>query len=194
MPEEKKKFFNTRRIIITFLITLVLILSLWYFYSVYRVGGIHYSDSNALSSEVGDFLGILGLISLVFVYSRTLLKITVQKGTLSKRLEPLESENFKIEPFMKKTLRISNILHPYLGIIAVVAITLHCYLVSSFMNNWLLRAALILIIWQGLFGLLLKFRFVPSFLRKHSYLVHAQFFTGILLLILAGLGHLLLAG
>jgi hypothetical protein len=193
MPEERR-FFTRRRIIITSIILLVLILSVFYFFYVSTSGKFHYSDSDTFFSEFGDFLGIIGLTALILVYSRTLLKITVQKGTLSKRLQPLESENFKIESFMKKTLRISNTLHPYLGIVAVVAIFLHCYFTSSFMDNLLLQGALLLLAWQGFFGLILKFRFTPAFLRRRSYLVHAQFFTGILLLILAGLGHLLLGG
>ena len=191
---EEKKFFGRKRIIISSIIAIVLILSFFYFFHVYGIGGLHYTDSDTFNSEFGDFLGIIGLTALVLVYSRTILKITVQKGALSKRLQPLEERGVKIESFMKKTLRFSNTIHPYLGVIAVVAIFLHCYFTSSFMNNLLLQGALILIGWQGLFGLLLKFRFAPPFLRRNSYLVHAQFFTGILLLILAGLGHLLLRG
>jgi len=190
MPEENKNFFSKKTIIIAIIILVVFGLSLVYFYSVYSKGGL--SVPNNSLSYLGDAIGVIGLIALILVYSRTLLKITVQKGTLSKRLEPLEAKGVKVEPYMKRTLRLSNVLHPYLGGIAVIAILLHCFFTSSFMNNWLLRAALILIAWQGFFGLMLKFRFVPSFLRKNSHLVHAQFFTGILLLILAGLGHLLL--
>jgi hypothetical protein len=192
MLEEKKNFFSKKTIIISLVVLIVFGLSLVYFYFVYSSGGLNIPDNSF--SDLGDAIGVIGLISLIWVYSRTLLKITVQKGTLSKRLEPLELRGIKVESFMKKTLRVSNVFHPYLGGIAVIAILFHCFLTSSFMNNWLLRAALILIVWQGFFGLLLKFRFVPVFLRKNSYLVHAQFFTGILLLILAGLGHLLLRG
>lgn len=194
MPEEKKNFFSKRTIIISLIVLIVFGLSVIYFYSVYSRGGFNIPDNNSSFSDLGDIIGVIGLIALVLVYSRTLLKITVQRGTLSKRLEPLEARGVNVESFMKKTLRVSNVLHPYLGGIAVVAIILHCYFTSSFLDNWLLRAALLLIAWQGLFGLILKFRFVPSFLRKNSHLVHAQFFTGILLLILAGLGHLLLRG
>lgn len=191
---EEKKLFNTKRIVIIILIFIVLVLSLIYFVLMSNKGGFNIPENNNSLSDLGDAVGIIGLVALLLVYSRTLLKITVQKGTLSKRLEPLEVREIKVESYMKRILRISNILHPYLGVIAVVAIFLHCYLTSSFLDNWLLRGALILIGWQGLFGLILKFNFVPSYLRKHSYLVHAQFFTGILLLILAGFGHLLLRG
>jgi hypothetical protein len=188
MPEESK-FFSTKRIIFTFLILIVLVLSLWYVYSVYPTGGIRYFDKN---SDLGDALGILGLTAIILVYSRSIFKLLVQKGTFSKRLEPLEPKGIHIETFMKKILRILNVLHPYFGAIAVVAIFLHCYFTSSFADNLLLLGALFILAWNGIFGFFLKLKYTPSFLRKHSYLVHAQLFTGILILILAGLGHMIL--
>jgi hypothetical protein len=188
MPEENK-FFSTKRIIFIFLILVILVLSLWYVYSVYPVGGIRYFEKN---SDIGDALGITGLTAIILVYSRSLLKLLIQKGTFSKRLEPLEQKGTNVETFMKKILRVLNVLHPYFGAIAVVAIFLHCYFTSSFADNWLLLGALFVLAWNGLFGLFLKLKYTPSFLRKHSYLVHAQLFTGILILILAGLGHIIL--
>jgi hypothetical protein len=52
-------------------------------------------------------------------------------------------------------------------------------------------AVLALVIWQGLFGLFLSWRYTPAQLKKFSYLVHAQFVTGIMIGIFAFFGHIL---
>jgi hypothetical protein len=49
-----------------------------------------------------------------------------------------------------------------------------------------------LVIWQGSFGLFLTWRYSPAELKRLSYLVHAQFFTGITIGIFAFFGHLLI--
>jgi len=64
------------------------------------------------------------------------------------------------------------------------------------MNKWLnylfLQAVLALVIWQGLFGLFLTWRYTPKQLKQFSYLVHAQFVTGIMIGIFSYFGHLLI--
>ena len=53
-------------------------------------------------------------------------------------------------------------------------------------------AVLALVVWQGLFGLFLSWRYSPRELKKLAYLVHAQFLTGIMIGVFAYLGHLLI--
>ena len=50
-------------------------------------------------------------------------------------------------------------------------------------------AVLGLVVWQGAFGLFISWRYTPKELKKFSYLVHAQLFTGILIGVFAYLGH-----
>jgi len=51
---------------------------------------------------------------------------------------------------------------------------------------------LALVIWQAIFGLFLTWRYTPVELKKFSYLVHAQFITGIALGVFTFFGHLLI--
>lgn len=53
-------------------------------------------------------------------------------------------------------------------------------------------ALLGLVIWQGVFGLFLTLRYSLAELKKFSYLVHAQFVTGIAIGIFAWFGHMLI--
>jgi len=53
-------------------------------------------------------------------------------------------------------------------------------------------ALLALVIWQGLFGLFLTWRYSPNELKKFSHVVHAQFITGIAIGVFAFFGHLLI--
>ena len=82
--------------------------------------------------------------------------------------------------------------HIYFGIAAVAIIILHIVLMGVPMQILFFPAVLILVIWQGVFGLFLAWRYTPKELKRLSYLVHAQLFTGIMIGVFALLGHALI--
>lgn len=55
-----------------------------------------------------------------------------------------------------------------------------------------LRATLVILAWPGLFGAVLKFRYTPAALKRKGHPVHAEVYSGILLVVLALLGHMFL--
>ena len=82
--------------------------------------------------------------------------------------------------------------HIYVGIATVAIIPLHIALMDVPMKILSLPAVLILVVWQGLFGMFLSWRYSPAELKKFAYLVHAQFATGIMIGIFAYFGHILI--
>jgi hypothetical protein len=75
---------------------------------------------------------------------------------------------------------------------AVAIILLHIVMMGIPMEIFFFQAVLVLVVWQGLFGLFLTWRYSPKELKKFSYLVHAQFMTGIALGLFSYFGHLLI--
>jgi len=142
-------------------------------------------------SEIGEGLGEIGLWVLLFIYARTILKLTIGKGALGKRLLPDYSPRISTTS-IEQLLTFLNKTHIYVGIFAIAIILLHIALMGVPMEILFFPAVLILIIWQGVFGLFLTWRYSPKQLRKFSYLVHAQFLTGIMIGVFAYFGHLLI--
>lgn len=142
-------------------------------------------------SEAGEGFGEVGLWILLFIYARTLLKLVMGKGALARRLLPDYSPPAAAS-LLQQVLGLLNRTHIYVGIAAVAIILLHIALVGAPMSNLFFPAVLALVIWQGLFGMFLTWRYSPRELKKFSYLVHAQFVTGIALGIFAYFGHLLI--
>ena len=96
-----------------------------------------------------------------------------------------------IPPF-KTLLNFLNSTHVYVGIAAIAVILLHIAMVGLHADILFFPAVLALVLWQGVFGFFLTWRFSPQELKKASYGVHAQFFTGIMIGIFSVFGHLLL--
>ena len=71
-------------------------------------------------------------------------------------------------------------------------ILLHLALMGVPLKIFFFPAVLALVVWQGLFGMFLTWRYSPRELKKFSHLVHAQFLTGIMIGIFAYFGHLLI--
>jgi hypothetical protein len=78
------------------------------------------------------------------------------------------------------------------GIAAIAVIVLHIAMVGLHPDILFFPVVLVLVLWQGLFGFFLTWRFSPQDLKNVSYLVHAQFLTGIMIGIFSVFGHLLL--
>ncbi len=157
---------------------------------LYSKGGVTYIASETGLSAFGSFLGGIGFYGMWLIYARTVLKLILQRGSISERLNPV-GERPGVASGMWDVLKILNKAHPYLGISSIALIYLHGYLVLPFLNNLPLLLVLALMAWQGFFGMLLKLRFTPSALRSKSYLIHSQFYTATMILILAVLGHTL---
>ncbi len=145
-----------------------------------------------IDSALGEVLGPAGLFLLVFIYTRTAFKLLVRKGSFWERLAPFNVDYGKIKTASEKILFYLNKSHPYFGVAAIAVVYSHCYLISRFYNLLPLRIVLALLAWQGVWGLVLKTRTAPAFLKKRGHLFHSQWITGLLILIFAGLGHYLL--
>lgn len=148
-------------------------------------------ESETFLSEVGESFGEIGLWLLLFIYFRTLIKLLLGKGPIAKRILPEYSP--PIDPkLFNKLIHFLDRTHVYFGVSAVAIILLHIVLVGMPMHILFFPAVLVLIIWQGLFGMLISWRHTPEELKKFSYLVHAQLFTGIMIGVFAYFGHILI--
>jgi len=149
------------------------------------------TERETILSEIGEGFGVVGLWALLFIYSRTILKLAIGKSTFSKRLLP---DYFPPDAasIFQKLLGLLNRTHVHAGIATIAIILLHIALMGMSMKILFFPAVLALVVWQGLFGMFLTWRYSPKELKKFSYFVHAQFLTGIMIGIFAYFGHLLI--
>ncbi len=140
-------------------------------------------------TEVGEGIGEIALWGLIFIYARTAIKLLLGKGALAKRILPDYSLPVDAKP-LQGLIRYLDRTHVYVGIATVVVSVLHIALMGLPMHILFFPAVLALVLWQGLFGMFITWRYTPKELKKLSYLVHAQLFTGIMMGIFAYLGHL----
>ncbi|MDE2388165.1 MAG: hypothetical protein KGN35_03635 [Betaproteobacteria bacterium] len=181
---------NIRGILIyTAVITLI---SLAYFTYAYTAHPIP-EERETFFTGIGEGFGKTGLALLAFIYGRTLLKLLLGQGKLAQRLLPdyipaIESST------LSRLLAWMNRTHIYFGIAAVAVILLHIGMMdfSRYRHILFFPALLGLVVWQGVFGMFLTLRYSPIELKKFSYLVHAQFVTGIAIGIFALFGHTLI--
>ena len=169
---------------------IVLFVSVAYFIYAYNVYP-PVAERETFLSEIGEGFGEAGLWLLLFIYARTLLKLLMGKGEFAKRILPDYSPPAAASVF-QQLLCLLNRTHVYVGIASVAIILLHIALMGVPMEILFFQAVLVLVVWQGLFGLFLTWRYSPKELKKFSYLVHAQFVTGIALGIFSYFGHLLI--
>lgn len=181
---------NIRGILI-YTVAVALISSVYFIYA-YTVHPIP-EERETFLTEIGEGFGKTGLALLIFIYARTLLKLLLGQGKLAQRLLPdynpaLESST------LNRLLAWLNRTHIYFGIIAVAVIFLHIGMMdfSRYRHILFFPALLGLVIWQGVFGMFLTLRYSPVELKKFSYLVHAQFVTGIAIGFFALFGHALI--
>ena len=184
-----KSFPKGLKRIIIFTIVIATLSIGYYFYALFLYPPIE--ESETFLSELGESFGEVGLWVLLFIYLRTLIKLLLGKGPVSKRILPEYSP--QIDPFFfSKIIHFLDRTHIYFGISAVAIIILHISLMGIPMHILFFPAVLILVIWQGLFGMFISWRYTPKELKRFSYLVHAQLFTGIMIGIFAYLGHMLI--
>ena len=181
---------NIRNILIyALVISLVSLAYFIYAYSVYPIP----EERETFLTEIGEGFGKAGFALLAFIYFRTLLKLLLGQGKLAQRLlpdytSPIDSSH------LNRLLTWMNRSHIYFGIAAIAVILLHISLMgfSRYSHILFFPALLVLIIWQGLFGLFLTWRYTPGEMKKFSHLVHAQFVTGIAIGVFAIFGHILI--
>lgn len=179
MSKELKK-------VVYFMLATVLISVAYYLYARWLYPPT--PENETFLSEIGEGFGEVGLWLLIFIYARTALKLLLGKGALSKRLLPDFSSPLNAAPF-QKLIRYLDRTHIYFGIAALAIILLHIVLVGMPMQVLFFPAVLFLVIWQGAFGLFISWKYTPKELKKLSYLVHAQLFTGIMMGVFAYFGH-----
>lgn len=168
----------------------VFLASLGYFLAIYP-NRPEDTEHETFLSEIGEVFGTLSIWALVIIYGRTLVKLLVGQGGLAQRLIPDEYEVSAIQPF-KVILNFLNTTHVFVGIVAIAFILLHIAMVGLHVDILFFPAILALVLWQGMFGFFLTWRYSPQDLKKASYVVHAQFLTGIMIGIFSVFGHLLL--
>ncbi len=161
----------------------------YYIYALFLYPSVE--ESETFLSEVGESFGEIGLWLFLFIYVRTLIKLLLGKGPITKRILPEYSPPIDPKPF-NKLIHFLDRTHIYFGVSAVAIILLHIVLMGLPMHILFFPAVLILIIWQGLFGLFISWRYTPKEVKKFSYMVHAQLFTGIMIGVFAYFGHLLI--
>ena len=179
---------GVKRILI-FAFAIFLISALYFIYAYNAYPPVE--ENETILGEIGEGLGEIGLWGLIFIYARTLLKIILGKGRIGQRLLPDYNVSIDI-PFANRLLHFLNSTHIYVGISVIAVILLHIGFMGLPMEILFFPAVLALVVWQGLFGIFLSWKYSPSQLRKFSYLVHAQFITGIMIGIFAYFGHLLI--
>lgn len=187
----QQQTYKSIRNIILYTLTIAL-LSLGYFVYAYTLLAIP-EERETFLTEMGESLGNMGLLLLVFIYLRTMLKLLLGQGKLAQRLLPDYTPPIDAS-FLNRILTWMNRTHVYFGITAVAIILLHIVMMgfSRYQHILFFPMVLALVIWQGIFGLFLTIRYTPSELKKFSYLVHAQFVSGIALGIFALFGHILI--
>lgn len=141
--------------------------------------------------EIGEGFGEIGLWALLFIYARTVLKLVMGKGALAKRILPEYSPPAATST-LQQLLGFLDRTHVYVGVATVAMILLHIAFMGLPMEILFFPAVLVLVVWQGVFGIFLSWRYSPKELKKFAYLVHAQFLTGIMIGIFAYFGHLLI--
>lgn len=184
----KKLSIGLRKIIVFTVIVTVISIA-YYSYALFKYAPIE--ESETFLSEIGEGFGEMGLWLLLFIYFRTLLKLLLGKGSISKRMLPEYSPPVTPQP-VSKLIHYLDKTHIYFGISAVAIILLHIALMGIPIDILFFPAVLILVVWQGVFGLFISWRYTPKELKKFSYLVHAQLFTGIMIGLFAFFGHLLI--
>ena len=168
----------------------VFLISLGYFLAIYPDRPAD-PEHETFLREIGEVFGTLGLWALLIIYGRTLVKLVFGQGGLAQRLVPEEYDVSTLPPF-KALLNVLNRTHVYVGVAAIAVILLHIAMVGLHPEILFFPAVLALVLWQGVFGFFLTWRYSPQDMKKVAYVVHAQFLSGIMIGIFSVFGHLLL--
>ncbi len=151
------------------------------------------AERETFLSEIGESFGEIALWALGFIYLRTLLKLLMGRGPLSKRLLP-DYSPLPSAPALVRFIAFLDKTHVHVGIASVAIILLHTVLMGMPMSNLFFPAVIALVIWQMVFGMIIRWRTGPRDIKKFSYSVHAQLITGVMMGVFAYFGHMLVDG
>lgn len=126
-------------------------------------------------------LGLIGFIFLILIYFRSGLKRWTKRAN-----------RFWQHPFWLRLLRILNRYHCWLGSLAVALIVSHCLIKPTIKENFVLYLLLGVTVIIGLTGWAMEIKFIPDNWRHKFYYYHAQWLSGLIILLLLLLGHLLI--
>ncbi|MEI7750147.1 MAG: hypothetical protein WCJ25_04030 [Candidatus Moraniibacteriota bacterium] len=159
------------------------VFGVWYAYSIGGPSGI---PRRSTANGFGRLLGGVAFVSLVAMYGRTVLKwVILRSGWLD------TPDMAELKTLSGRSLSLLNVTHPYLGIVAVSSVFLHCAFTNSLRDNVFLYLVLALVFLNGFTGLLLKIPGMPPAFFKGNYFLHSRFWIGVVLVFLTFVGHLL---
>jgi hypothetical protein len=148
------------------------------------------AERETFLSELGEGVGELAMWALIFIYLRTVLKLVMGKGAISRRLLPEYTAPPAASIFKKLVVWLDR-THVHVGIASTALIILHVVLMGSPFSNLFFPAVLALVAWQAMFGFFLRWRSTPRDVKKLSFSVHAQLLTGVMMGVFAYFGHVL---
>lgn len=151
-------------------------------------GGPSYVESESGYADAGSGIASVAIIALVSIYGRSVLKLLVNEGSFWDRLGEIVDPG-PARTWSKKLLKVLTATHPYAGVVAVGGIYLHCLFTGKALDNLLLTLLLIVMGFQGITGLILKFKYTPRSMKRLGFLLHLQFYIGIAIVVLAIFGH-----
>ncbi|WP_320044591.1 hypothetical protein [uncultured Desulfobacter sp.] len=181
---------HSPRFWIIFTLAVAMVSGLGFFYLLSQPARGSSPEVHNSLKDVAEFFGGTGFYVLIVIYLRSLLKIVLGKGSLLHRFIPDDNYDHSVS-IAKKVLGFLNRTHRYVGAASIIIIATHALMMGIRMWNPFLIMVLILLAWQGLFGFFLILKFTPARLKRYGYLVHAQLFSGVMIAIFAGFGHLL---
>lgn len=171
-------------------VVVVLLLSVGYFAYVYTVHPPS-PERETLLSEIGEGTGEIAMWAFVFIYFRTAIKLVLGKGPMARRLLPNYSAPASVGPLQRLVVYLDR-THIYVGTAALALALMHIAMMGLRPEIWFFPLVLALIIWQGVFGVMLSWRRAPRDVKRWSLSVHAQLITGVMIGVFAYLGHLLI--
>lgn len=148
-------------------------------------------EQETLLSEIGEGIGELAMWAFVIIYARTLIKIFMGKGGISRRLLPNYVAPQSASKLQKLIVQMDR-SHIYVGVAALALALIHIAFMGLHAEIILFPLVLALVIWQGVFGMFLSWKGSPRNLKKWSYSVHAQLITGVGIGIFSLFAHMLI--
>lgn len=164
-------------------------LSLLLFFYLY-LGREPIAEVHGFRKELAEGFGSMGLWALLLIYGRSGMKMMLNDGSFLQRFIPDDHIDLSLS-VSRKVLGFLNRTHKYVGAVALVVFISHALLMGTIRWNLFLEMVLLLLLWQGLFGIFLVVRFAPGSFKRYGYPVHAQLFTGVMIGVFAAFGHLL---
>ncbi len=149
------------------------------------------SDRETFLTEVGEGIGDVALWVFALIYVRTAIKLVMGKDPLARRLLPSYSVPASTS-YLGHLVTYLDRSHIYVGIAGIVLVLIHIASMGLRSDILFSPIVLALVLWQGLFGMVLSWRRTPRGLRKLSCFVHAQLATGVAIGIFAYFGNLLI--